>query len=393
MATFNTFWTAPYAGNFNIEVWSTGNVNALQIYYLNVYRANGGSVVAGVDVLRTQTSQFFKMISLQETTSRLFISNSQGNAAGEISLYPFSAPYLVDFANPVVASDITTTGIAVWNDLTARNYLIIFGWGTANTSTTIGIQSDTYTCLYDTTSTFVDARNTFEPCTGSTGTAPTIPAATTIPTYGDTIYQLVNETDAAGHYLFSPTDQDELTFTLRFRKPTGENVAPNQFNIKLLDSTFTDVNPQPTGFDTTQDIIESENFVFSSSWNATASADFYVQVTQVNANDISSFRVYELLVQRIAPSVTQFVKATDILRNNIAQSASDKLFNLIYISEISTISIRNTIDKTKIKLFPMETTNYLLANYASPLTAAADTPELPTSYGSTFSVKAGWYGV
>ena len=50
---YETFWTAPFAGNFYLQVTTAQSLSSVQFYYLTVYRKNNGAILAGdVDVLR-----------------------------------------------------------------------------------------------------------------------------------------------------------------------------------------------------------------------------------------------------------------------------------------------------------------------------------------------------
>ena len=52
---YETFWTAPYAGHFYLRVTTPDVLEAIQLYFLTVYRKNTGEVlVSVVDVLRKE---------------------------------------------------------------------------------------------------------------------------------------------------------------------------------------------------------------------------------------------------------------------------------------------------------------------------------------------------
>ena len=51
---YETFWTAPYAGNFYLQVTTAEALASIQFYYLTVYRKNNGAILVGdLDVLRS----------------------------------------------------------------------------------------------------------------------------------------------------------------------------------------------------------------------------------------------------------------------------------------------------------------------------------------------------
>ena len=74
---YNTFWTAPYAGNFFLRITSgTSPITHLQMYYLTVTRANGGTLVQAVDVLRDSGS-YLKYIYFGNTPQNLLLTNTE----------------------------------------------------------------------------------------------------------------------------------------------------------------------------------------------------------------------------------------------------------------------------------------------------------------------------
>ena len=99
---------------------------------------------------------------------------------------------------------------------------------------TIGYQSDPYPCPYDTTSPYVDLRGIFSHCTGTSGTAPSLPTPSTIPVYGDSIMQLDNHDDTFPRYPLGPLlSGDVLTILLKFKLPT--NAAFTKYQIRLVE--------------------------------------------------------------------------------------------------------------------------------------------------------------
>ena len=108
-ATYSFFWTAPYAGNFFLEVVPATytNIAAVNVYYLLVTRANGGTLVQAVDALRMDT-QILKYIKLSVAST---ISITHRIANTHISLYKATtASYTVDTPGTVVTPSATPTG-------------------------------------------------------------------------------------------------------------------------------------------------------------------------------------------------------------------------------------------------------------------------------------------
>ena len=108
-ATYSFFWTAPYAGNFYLEVVPATytDIGAVNVYYLLVTRANGGTLVQAVDALRLE-AQILKYIKVSEA-STIAITHSIANT--HISLYKATTTsYTVDTPGTVVAPDGTSTG-------------------------------------------------------------------------------------------------------------------------------------------------------------------------------------------------------------------------------------------------------------------------------------------
>ena len=58
------------------------------------------------------------------------------------------------------------------------------------------------------------------------------------------------------------------------------------------------------------------------------------------------------MAQRTSPTATDLFKTTDILRNAVTATTTDKLYNLIYLNqEGSSITIRDTANTATFKLF------------------------------------------
>ena len=108
IATYSFFWTAPYAGNFYLEVVPATytDIAALNVYYLLVMRANGGTLVQAVDVLRLE-DQILKYIKVSEA-STISITHSISNI--HIFLYKATTAYTVDTPGTVVTPDGTSAG-------------------------------------------------------------------------------------------------------------------------------------------------------------------------------------------------------------------------------------------------------------------------------------------
>ena len=380
--TYKTFWSPPYAGNFYLRITrQTGTEDYLQVYYLTVYRPNDASkIVTAVDVLRlaTGTDELFKLIYFESAPNTILQTTTE--ALTESKLFPIAAPpasFTITTTDLEASTETGTTGttpatnIEQFTGAATTYYLSKFTW-TATTGLTVGIQSDPYPCPYDTSSTYADLRGVFSHCVGS-NTAATLPVITaaTIPVYGDSIIQLTNKTDSAGRYILENiATNDVLTVTIRFRHPTGAGTLPAAYNVKIVKSdgagTFTDVIVLLTA----EPIVESELIVKTVQWTSTETSAsgnvLFVEVTQNDGAAIQSFRIYELTVNKIVPAAVTLVQATDILRNDVTAGGTDKLFNLIYLEKISTITIRNTApDGTKIKLFAMDTTQFLKTAYTS----------------------------
>ena len=216
--TYHTFWTAPYAGSFILSSTSTQTISAFQLYYLNVWRANGGgSLVKAVDALRQSdtdgTGKYLKYLYI-EATRNVRISTTR-TATGNVDLFPVTVPaYTVGAA----AAAATTAGDdKIYTSLTTGYYLTIFNGDGAKGAFTGSAPTDPYTCPYDTS--YADPRGIFTGCTGTTGNAPTIStAAPTIPIFGDSLIQLTDKTDSVGRYKMTGLAQnDVVTFTIRMR--------------------------------------------------------------------------------------------------------------------------------------------------------------------------------
>ena len=82
---YETFWTAPYAGDFFLQVTTPDTLDAIQLYFLTAYRKNSGQVlVTAVDVLRGAL-QIVKYLHFSSTPTSISLSHSGGN--GNIALF------------------------------------------------------------------------------------------------------------------------------------------------------------------------------------------------------------------------------------------------------------------------------------------------------------------
>ena len=91
-------------------------------------------------------------------------------------------------------------------------------------------------------------------------------------------------------------------------------------------------------------IEEAKPFVYTIDFTANftsvaATSNYFVEVTQIDTTPPASLRVYELVVKKNSAVI---INATDIIRNGPEPSASDQLFNLIYLDQLSTITLRKT---------------------------------------------------
>ena len=106
--------------------------------------------------------------------------------------------------------------------------------------------------------------------------------------------------------------------------------------------------------------------------------------------------IYELVVQStLGPTlagVTPIVTGTDILRN---PTATDFLYNMIYLSTTSSIHLWNTLGADKVALFSMKDTNFLQTNFpviAQSSTGPTDTSITPKTFAVYDNLAPGWYG-
>ena len=186
---------------------------------------------------------------------------------------------------------------------------------------------------------------------------------------------------------------DRVYFTLDFLRPTDD--APSTFILQLLDSTRTPVNPQPANFDIEHNIPPSYKHQFRVDWNVTTPGIYYVDVLSNKTLDPASFVIYELTVQVTSGSsltnVPSIVSATDIIRNPVA---NDYLYNLIYLSQTSTIKLWNTFGNDRVAIFSMKASNFLQTNFPV-ITRSAEGPvnQVPKIYAEYSNLAAGWYGV
>ena len=166
---YKTFWTAPYAGDFNLLVLSEEGValEHLQIYYITVYKSNGDLLVTAVDVLREATISDFlvKYMHFDPTPETIVLSTDAG-FPGAVSFFKVNVPpdYSVA-ATTGTTETITTDGTNSIYGITGNlgqssDYLAIFRYS-SGTSLTIGVPSDPYQCPYDATSAYVDLRKVF----------------------------------------------------------------------------------------------------------------------------------------------------------------------------------------------------------------------------------------
>ena len=166
---YKTFWTAPFAGDFNLLVLSEEGVTLehLQIYYITIYKSNGDLLVTAVDVLREATSSDFLVKYMHfDSTPQTIVLSTDVSSPGAISLSKVNVP--PDY------SVAATTGTTVTNTNDGTNYIYGITGNLAQSSDylakfrysfwalmTIGVRSDPYQCPYDTTSAYVDLRKVF----------------------------------------------------------------------------------------------------------------------------------------------------------------------------------------------------------------------------------------
>lgn len=100
---YNTFWTAPYAGNFFLRITSSASpITSLQMFYLTVTRANGGTLVQAVDVLR-ESGFYLKYINFEVPPANIILTNTEGS--GNIFLNSISGTTIT-----AVTADATPAG-------------------------------------------------------------------------------------------------------------------------------------------------------------------------------------------------------------------------------------------------------------------------------------------
>ena len=116
--------------------------------------------------------------------------------------------------------------------------------------TTLTVQSNTYNCPYDVTSSYSDIRKTFAPCTDPLRTAasgPTVPAVPDITVYGDSLLHFTNQTDVEPrYYIGQVATNDRIFFVVNLLYPTGD--TPSAFYLQLLSAL--DATSTPTVFAT-----------------------------------------------------------------------------------------------------------------------------------------------
>ena len=233
--TNSFFWTAPYAGNFYLEVVpTTTTLAAVNVFYLLVTRANGGTLVQAVDALRGE-SQILKYIKV-DAESTIVLSNTQG--VSQIALIKIADGSTIA-ATSTNTVDQNSYAIALAD---VGPYFAVFTYVTSGTvPTTISIMSNTFNCPYDAASTFTDLRKIFTPCTDQLGTASTVTPAPAIPVipadhipvYGDSLNQFANMTDTQPrHDLGTLAIGDTFTFHIYFRLQT--NLAPLTFRLQIV---------------------------------------------------------------------------------------------------------------------------------------------------------------
>ena len=113
-------------------------------------------------------------------------------------------------------------------------------------ATTLTVQSNTYNCPYDVTSSYADIRKTFAPCTDPLRMAvsgPTVPAVPGITVYGDSLLHFTNETDVQPRYSIGQVaTNDRIYFVVNLLYPTGD--TPSVFYLQLLEAP--DATSAPT---------------------------------------------------------------------------------------------------------------------------------------------------
>ena len=207
--------------------------------------------------------------------------------------------------------------------------------------------------------------------------------------YGDTL-QITSRADRAGRFYLwgNIASGDKLKFTLTFRLPV--NALPTKFNVKILNPSLNIIATIVED----EAILEEPEFVKTFEWTSTFTGanNHFVEVTQMGT-DVEAFRIYELLVESLEtdPS-TILTQSTDILRNEMNPSATDKLFNLIYLKDPSSITVKNTIPSSVINLYAMGEDSEFI-KFVDGISITTGRVATADNLGYTFSnLAAGWYG-
>ena len=143
---YETFWTAPYAGDFFIQVTTPDTLEAIQLYFLTVYRKNSGNtLVAAVDVLRGAL-QIVKYLHFSSTPASISLSHDGGN--GNIALFSMNAGSILQL-NPTTAIPPDGQPDASTNTYnTPSGYYMALFTMTAGTNEFISVETDPYPCPF-----------------------------------------------------------------------------------------------------------------------------------------------------------------------------------------------------------------------------------------------------
>ena len=186
-----------------------------------------------------------------DTPGLIRATNSRGEAL--IDLFAIADPTTsLDIGTTPIDADTTITNQKSYYSVGPGYYVAVFGTTAAGDQADISIQSNSYTCVFGTAAT-TDPRGIFQGCTGTPAYGATVPSATVPPTYGDSLLQLADDSDAlARHNLGNLQVNDRIYFTFDFLRPTED--TPSVFTPQILDNTQTLLAPHPTGFGMTYSI-------------------------------------------------------------------------------------------------------------------------------------------
>ena len=288
---YETIFTVPVAGHYYLEVQMVGaTMQSLQMYNIIASLTDGTILFNSVDILRARTD-IIKFVYLG-TPGLIRVKNSQG-AAG-INLYSVTDPSTSLDITLVTPDTTITSSEKSYYQLAAGYYAAIFASSAEGVQADIQIQTNAYTCLHNSATPITDPRNIFPSCTGGTWGG-TVPSATVPPTYGDSLLQLTDDSDAlARHNLGTLQANDRVYFTFDFLRPTED--TPSVFMPQILDSTQTLLATQPTGFGMTYSIPLTVKHQTTIYWDVAATGAYHLDVVRPGTDDANSFVIYELKV-------------------------------------------------------------------------------------------------